>query len=63
MSLKILSPIEYLEKLQQRKYKAQEDYVLMYSSWFEGFVDQPSLMTVPVDDPTMWLAWLGALMV
>lgn len=50
MNLKILSPHEYLENLLQRKYKAQEDYLLMYSSWFQGFIDQPSLMTVPVDD-------------
>lgn len=48
--LPILSESQYLERLRQRTYVAQNSYVLLYSSWLGGVVMEPYLWTVPMDD-------------
>lgn len=47
---KILSSQEILMKLTEKQYKQQSSYYLMYSSWFGGYVKDPGLMLVPIDD-------------
>lgn len=47
---RILTPSEVLQKLSEKKYKQQNSYLLMYSSWFGGFIKDPGLMMVPIDD-------------
>lgn len=48
--MKILTQDEILKNLAQKKYPAQSSYLLAYSSWLGGFIDQPSWMLVPMDD-------------
>lgn len=50
MSIPLLSSVEILKKLEERKYPQKNSYFAMYSSWYGGIVLDPSLMLVPVDD-------------
>lgn len=48
--LGVLSTEQIQEKLSQRMYSAQKNYLAMYSTWWGGIVTDPTLMFVPIDD-------------
>lgn len=50
MKLSVLSSNEIQNKLLERSYSAQKNYLAMYSTWWGGIVRDPGLMVVPVDD-------------
>ena len=50
MSVVVLSPEQVQQKLLEKSYPAQETYYAMYSTWWGGVVQDPSLMMVPIDD-------------
>lgn len=37
-------------KIRQRSHPAQKSYLAMYSSWWDGIVQDPAAMLIPVDD-------------
>jgi len=48
-----LNPItkkKYFQNLGPEKKPWHSDYLIMYSSWFNGYVTDPDLMLIPVDD-------------
>ncbi len=50
MELNILSPEQWLDNVSQKHYAAQGQYWLGYSTWWGGFVNNPHLLMVPMDD-------------
>ncbi|MDG0817319.1 aminotransferase class IV [Bdellovibrio svalbardensis] len=50
MSIVVLSPEQVQKKLLERSYPAQEQYYAMYSTWWGGVIENPSMMMVPIDD-------------
>lgn len=50
MSVVVLSPEQVQKKLLERTYPAQEAYYAMYSTWWGGVIENPSMMLVPIDD-------------
>src|SRR5438445_8397046 len=50
MSVVVLSPEQVQKKLLERSYPAQETYYAMYSTWWGGVIENPSMMLVPIDD-------------
>lgn len=50
MKIPVLSLNEVMNHLVQKSYPAQKNYLLMYSSWLGGIVEDPRLMFVPIDD-------------
>lgn len=50
MGLNILSPEQWLDQVSQKHYAAQGQYWLGYSTWWGGFVENPQLWMVPMDD-------------
>jgi 4-amino-4-deoxychorismate lyase len=48
--LQEFSKNDFFEQLQKTSHAAQDSYVLFYSSWLGGFVRDPSLWLVPMDD-------------
>ncbi|HEX7673794.1 MAG TPA: aminotransferase class IV [Bdellovibrio sp.] len=50
MSIPVLTPEQVQKKLLEKSYQAQESYYAMYSTWWGGIIQNPSLMMVPIDD-------------
>ena len=50
MNLRRISKDDFFSNLASEKRPWQEDYLAMYSSQWHGFVTEPALMMVPVDD-------------
>jgi branched-subunit amino acid aminotransferase/4-amino-4-deoxychorismate lyase len=50
INLKALNKENYFSNLGPQIKSWQSDYLAMYSSWFNGYVTDPALMLVPVDD-------------
>ncbi len=50
MSLPVLSAADLWKKLSQKSYSAQDGYLAMYSTWWNGIVKEPFAMLVPIDD-------------
>ncbi|MFP5519649.1 MAG: aminotransferase class IV [Bdellovibrionia bacterium] len=48
--MNILSAQDILARLSENKNPHWKQYLLMYNSWLGGFIEDPSLMVVPVDD-------------
>jgi len=47
---RILDSSDFINCLRKRKTSYHDNYLAMYSSWLGGFVTDPMLMVVPVDD-------------
>ena len=50
MSVALLSKEQVQARLEQKNYPAQQTYLAMYSTWWDGIITEPGLMTVPIDD-------------
>ena len=50
MDLERITKNDFVSRLASEKRAWQEDYLAMYSSQWAGFVTDPGLMTVPIDD-------------
>jgi branched-subunit amino acid aminotransferase/4-amino-4-deoxychorismate lyase len=50
INLKAINKENYFFNLGPKNKSWQSDYLVMYSSWFDGYVTDPALMLVPVDD-------------
>jgi branched-chain amino acid aminotransferase len=50
MSVALLTAEQVQAKLAEKNYPAQQTYLAMYSTWWDGIVTQPGMMTVPIDD-------------
>ena len=50
LSVRILSFDEVFERLRSLEKPYHADYYAMYSSWYGGIVNDPVLMSIPVDD-------------
>lgn len=46
----VFTATEAIQRAQKHQYPHKNSYVVFYSSWYGGFVVDPALMTVPVDD-------------
>lgn len=49
-SIRRLSFDQVVDLLLERKFPYHDDYLAMYSSWYDGIVTDPPLMMVPLDD-------------
>jgi 4-amino-4-deoxychorismate lyase len=49
-NLKVLSFEDVVAKFREPAHKVRESYRVMYSTWYGGFVTDPQLMMVPLDD-------------
>lgn len=50
MNIEKLTSEDIIKQLQSRQYPAQETYLAMYSSWYQGIITDPQMMLIPIDD-------------
>ncbi len=50
MSVALLTAEQVQAKLAEKNYPAQQTYLAMYSTWWDGIVTEPGMMVVPIDD-------------
>ncbi|QLY27079.1 aminotransferase class IV [Bdellovibrio sp. KM01] len=50
MSVALLTAEQARAKLADKNYPAQQTYLAMYSTWWDGIVTEPGMMVVPIDD-------------
>ncbi len=48
--MRVISEEQVLSELRKKSKYARGNYLAMYSSWFGGIVEEPSLMFLPIDD-------------
>ena len=50
MNLRLITRYNFFSCLDSETKRWQDDYLVMYSTWFNGFVKDPGLMLLPIDD-------------